>query len=46
MVSRIIEGTITLIVVYLVLTKAAEFSTAARAVGGTYTDAVRALQGR
>lgn len=46
MIGRVIEGTITLIVVYLVLSKASEFSTASRAIGGTYVDAVKALQGR
>lgn len=46
MLGRIIEGTFTAILVYLVLSKSNEFSTAARAVGGTYTDAVRVLQAR
>jgi len=44
--GRIIEGTITLILAYLVIANADKFSTAASAVGSVYTDAVRALQGR
>lgn len=46
MMGRIIEGTLTAVIVYLVLTKASEFSTAARAAGSVYADSVRALQGR
>lgn len=46
MVGRIIEGTVTLVLVYLVLSQAQGFSAAARAAGGTYVDAVKALQGR
>jgi len=46
MVGRIVEGTITLIVVYLVLQNASGFSAAAQAVGSGYVGAVKALQGR
>jgi len=44
--GRIVEGTITLILAYLVIANADKFSTAATAVGSVYTDAVKALQGR
>jgi hypothetical protein len=44
--GRVIEGTITLILAYLVIANADKFSTAASAVGSVYTDAVKALQGR
>jgi hypothetical protein len=44
--ERIIEGTITLIMAYLVIANADKFSTAAGAVGNVYTEAVKALQGR
>lgn len=44
--GRIVEGTITLILVYLVVANADKFSTAAGAVGSVYTEAVKALQGR
>ena len=44
--GKIIEGTITLVLAYLVIANAGNFSTAAGAVGQVYTDAVKALQGR
>ena len=44
--GRIIEGTITLILAYLVIANADKFSIAATTVGTIYTDAVKALQGR
>jgi hypothetical protein len=44
--SRILEITFVLIVLYLILTNAAAFGTATSAAGATYTQAVRALQGR
>jgi hypothetical protein len=44
--GKIIEGTITLVLAYLVIANADKFSTAAQAVGTVYTDAVKALQGR
>ena len=44
--GQIIEGTITLVLAYLVIANADKFSTAAQAVGTVYTDAVKALQGR
>ena len=44
--GRIIEGTITLILGYLILSNAAGFSTAVRAAGSVYKDSVMALQGR
>lgn len=46
MVGRILEGTATLVLVYLVLTNASGFSSAASAAGSVYTNAVKTLQGR
>ena len=46
MVGRVIEGTITLVAVYLILSNASGFSAAAQAVGNGYVGAVKALQGR
>lgn len=46
MIGRILEGTATLVLVYLILTNAQGFSTAASAAGKTYVDAVKTLQGR
>ena len=45
-INRIIEGTITLILVFLVLTNAQGFDTVASAIGNLYSNAVRTLQGR
>lgn len=45
-VSRWLEITFMLILVYLILSRALGFSLAVGAIGKTYTDAVRALQGR
>ena len=44
--SRWIEVTFVLIILYLVLSRAAGFSSAISAVSRAYTDAVRSLQGR
>lgn len=44
--GKIIEGTITLILAYLIIANADKFGTATTAVGKVYTDAVTALQGR
>ena len=46
MIGRIIEGTVTLIVVYLVLQNAQGFSSAAQAVAQGYVGSVKVLQGR
>lgn len=46
MIGRIIEGTVTLIVVYLVLNNAAGFSSAASTVAQGYVGSVKVLQGR
>lgn len=46
MIGRVLEGTATLVLVYLILTNAQGFSTAAQAAGGVYTGAVKTLQGR
>ncbi len=46
MVQRILEITVTLILVYLVLSRAEGFSTAIGAISGAYTSSVKALQGR
>lgn len=43
MVQRVIEGTITVLIIGLVLANAEGFSKAAGAVGSVYVDAVRAL---
>lgn len=43
MVGRIVEGTLLVVIIGLVLANAAQFSTAIRAVGGVYTDSVKAL---
>lgn len=46
MVSRWLEITFVLIVVYLVLSRAVGFSNAVRSIGSVYVGAVKALQGR
>lgn len=46
MISRWLEITFVLIVLYLVLSRAFGFSSAVKAIGGVYVDAVKALQGR
>lgn len=45
MVSRIIEGTFTIVIIGLVLANADTFSTAIRAVSSVYTEAVKTLSG-
>ena len=42
---RIIEITVVLVLVFLVVTNARGFNTAASAISGVYTGAVKALQG-
>ena len=44
--EQIIEGTVLLILVYLVLTNFVGFSSAANSVSSLYTSSVRTLQGR
>jgi len=44
--GKIIEWTITLILADLIIANADHFSTAVKASGSVYTDAVKALQGR
>lgn len=44
--GRVIEVTFLLVLAYLVVANADGFSTAIRAMGNTYTGAVRTLQGR
>jgi hypothetical protein len=46
MVNKVIEGTITLVLVFLILTNAKGFDTAVSAAAGGYSRAVRTLQGR
>lgn len=46
MVGQVIEGTIFLILVFLVLANAGSFSTVAGAIGSNYVNAVKTLQGR
>lgn len=45
-IKQVIEGTIVLIVLYLILSNAFGFASVVRAVGGVYTESVRTLQGR
>lgn len=45
-VDRVIEVTATLIILYLVLTRANGFSSIVRTIGSAYVSAVKALQGR
>lgn len=45
MIGRVIEGTFLVVILGLVLANADAFSTAAKAVSSTYTDAVKALSG-
>lgn len=44
--AAVIEGTITLIILYLIVANADGFSKAVQAGGGVYVNAVQALQGR
>jgi len=46
MVTAIIEGTVTLIILFLVLSHAADFGTVTQAIGQQYIGAVKTLQGR
>lgn len=46
MVMAIIEGSVTLIILYLVLAHSGEFGTVAQAIGSQYVGAVKTLQGR
>lgn len=46
MIGRIIEGTIVLVMAYLILSNASGFSSAIRAIGSVYSNSVRTLQGR
>lgn len=45
-VSKILEITFVLVLVFLVITNANGFSSAVRAIGGVYSSAVKTLQGR
>lgn len=45
-ISRWIEITFVLIVLYLVLSRALGFGTVVRSIGKVYVDAIKALQGR
>jgi hypothetical protein len=45
MVGTILEGTILILILGLILSHAADFSTAIRAVGAVYTQAVQTLAG-
>lgn len=44
--GRIVEVTFVLIIAYLILTNAFGASSLIRAAGQTYTDSIKALQGR
>lgn len=46
MVGRILEITFVLVMMYLVIANASNFSKAIGAVGGVYIGAVKTLQGR
>lgn len=46
MMGKIIEGTVVLVMAYLVFANATGFATAAKAAGSVYVNAVAALQGR
>lgn len=46
MVDRVLEVSFTLILVYLVLSRASGFSNVVRSIGSAYVEAVKALQGR
>lgn len=46
MLSRWLEITFVLILIYLVLSRASGFSTAIRSIGDVYVKSVSALQGR
>ncbi len=46
MLSRIIEATFLLVLVYLVASNANGFSQVTKAIGSTYADSVKALQAR
>lgn len=46
MVNRVIEVTFVLILAYLVIANAGNFSVAIRSIGSVYSGAVKTLQGR
>lgn len=46
MVGQILQITFVLVAMFLVLSRAGEFSQAAAAIGGVYNGAVKTLQGR
>lgn len=46
MIGRILESTFVLILAYLIIANAKNFSQAITAVGGVYAGSVRVLQGR
>jgi hypothetical protein len=46
MINRILEITFVLVLAYLVIANANNFSIAIRSIGGVYVGAVRTLQGR
>ncbi len=46
MIDRILEITFTLVLIYLVLSRAEGFSTSLGAISGAYTSSVKTLQGR
>lgn len=46
MVRQVIEGTILLIILFLVLSNSAAFTSIIKAGGGVYNTSVRTLQGR
>ncbi len=46
MVNRILEITFVLVMAYLVIANAGNFSVAIRSIGSVYVGAVRTLQGR
>lgn len=46
MIGRILESTFVLVLAYLVIANAKNFSVALQTIGGVYVGAVKTLQGR
>jgi hypothetical protein len=46
MFGAVIEGTVTLVILYLIVANSDGFSKAVEAIGGVYKNSVVALQGR
>lgn len=46
MINKILEGTVVLVMAYLVIANAPNFSLAIRSIGSVYGSSVKTLQGR